>query len=86
MVTLFGTKYILDNKKNYVKEFSKGLNCFQMDLDLEGKISLSPKDNVREQDRAIEFLNITENLNKKEVNYIISRDGKFHICYVQKRV
>jgi hypothetical protein len=85
MMTLFGTRTILDSKKRFVQEFSKDLSFFQMDLEHDGRILLSPKDDIDEHDRALEFLNITQSLNKNEVNYIISRDGRFHICCVQKR-
>jgi hypothetical protein len=83
MLTLFGTKYVLDKKKEFVQDFSERLSFFQIERENDGKMLLSPKSGVSEHDRALEFLNITQNLNKAKVNYIISRDGKFHICYIQ---
>lgn len=84
MLSILNNKKHSCHKKKYVQEFSKSLNVFETNIAQDGIIKISPKRDIKEHDRAVEFLNITQNLNKEKVNYIISKEGIFHICNLQR--
>jgi hypothetical protein len=84
MLSFLNAKDMVSLKKEYVRDLGKSLNVFEVNEASDGYIRLQPKENIKENDRAIEFLDIAQNLNKQKVNYIISTDGIFHICNLQR--